>query len=492
MLKKVIFKNSAINALGKAVNYAVQLLLISYLVKNIGGEAYGVFVIALALIGNSNLLEAGFGLSVTKYTAECKAKGDAEGLDRVVNTGFLVNTVLAGVFSAAILVVIVFLLGFFFKVPPEALPAVRVLMLLLLGLSFFEFWTVGFIRVAEGLQNYGLARVMENLKWGLRLIFTAVIFVFRRDLPALGMAYLAAGAVSFVVLFYFTYGPRTGIKFDLSKSNWNIFRKMLGFSVWIVISKISSLLLYRINSILIGIFLAPVYAAYYNIGSKIYELLRYGFSIISSTLIPVSAELAAKQDRRRLAMLFEKSTYYTVLLMAPFIAFAVFRSDVLIELWMGPAFSPAVSLANLLILSLVPTLLVASGTEILVGLNQLRYLVIYGVAGSVLAFIISLASIKTIGINAVAVGAISGSVLIAVGYFYRMLHIFNFPGTGGYKWKTIGKLLLPISLLCALLDLTDKLSPSVVILAAYFTVVYILFVEPTEKQHLRSFFYRKN
>ena len=116
----------------------------------------------------------------------------------------------------------------------------------------------------------------------------------------------------------------------------------------------------------------------------------------------------------------------------------------------------------------------------------------YGVAGSVLAFIISLASIKTIGINAVAVGAISGSVLIAVGYFYRMLHIFNFPGTGGYKWKTIGKLLLPISLLCALLDLTDKLSPSVVILAAYFTVVYILFVEPTEKQHLRSFFYRKN
>lgn len=487
MLRKAIFRNSAINALGKAFNYAVQLLLISYLVRSIGGEAYGVFVIALALIGNSNLLEAGFGLSVTKYAAECRARNDAEGLNRVVNTGFLVNTALAAVFSLAILAVSFLFLGFFFKVPAELLPSVRELMLILLALSFFEFWTVGFIRVAEGLQRYALARGMENVKWGFRFAFTAAAFVFRRDLTGLGLAYLAAGIADFAVLAYFIYGPRSAIKFDLRLADRTTFRGMLSFSVWILISKISALFFYRINSIVIGVFLEPVYAAYYSVGSKIYELLRYGFCIISSTLVPVSAELAARDDKRRLGQLFEKSAYYTALLMAPCIAFAAFRSEELVRLWMGAGFAPAAPLARLLIISLAPTLFVASGAEILVGLGQMRQLVVYGAAGSLVSFFISVAFIKTHGINAVAVGAIAGSAVTAAGYLYKMTDYFSFAGAGaGIAARAAGAAVL-LAGLCLCLALYGGLAAGLAFTSLYFLSVYFLLLLPAEKSAVDSY-----
>jgi len=490
-VRKAILRNSAINAVGKAFNYAVQLLLISYLVRNIGGTAYGVFVIALALIGNSNLLEAGFGLSVTKYTAEYKAKGDAEGLACMVNTGFLVNTCLAVVFSGLILAVAFFFVGFFFKVPADQLPQVRTLLLMLLALSFFEFWTVGFIRVAEGLQNYKLARNLENLKWAMRLVFAAVIFRFRCDLLAAGAAYLLSGVVSFFVLLYYTYGARTGIPFDLSRCSRSAFGKMLRFSVWILISKLSSLFFYRINSILIGVFLEPVYATYYTIGSKLYELLKYGFGILSSTLVPVSAELAAKADIARLSKLFEKSAYYTVLLMAPFVAFTALRADVLIRLWMGPGFGPAVPLARLLVLSLVPTLFVASGTEMLVGLNRMRYLVIYSVLGAAVSFTISLLLIRHIGIDAVAFGAIAGALVTSAGYVHLMSGLFNTFSSGGDFLRASAKLVFSIIVLTVVLWFSKGLVLSCSVLLLYFIVAYRYLVDAPERDYVSSIYKKR-
>ncbi|MFA5848068.1 MAG: hypothetical protein WC855_14330, partial [Thermodesulfovibrionales bacterium] len=86
MLIKKIFLNTAVNSAGKFISFAFQIFIITYLIKTLGKDAYGMVVLALALVANTNLLEAGFGLSVTKYVAEYKAKGDMERLLRIVNT----------------------------------------------------------------------------------------------------------------------------------------------------------------------------------------------------------------------------------------------------------------------------------------------------------------------------------------------------------------------------------------------------------------------
>ena len=97
MLKKKILSNTLINSGGKLLSFFLQLFIITYLVKSLGKDTYGIFALSLALSANTNLLEAGFGLSVTKYVAEYHANGDRESLLKIVNTNFLVSTVRAAI-----------------------------------------------------------------------------------------------------------------------------------------------------------------------------------------------------------------------------------------------------------------------------------------------------------------------------------------------------------------------------------------------------------
>src|SRR4030066_270633 len=70
MIRKRIFKNTFSNSIGKILSFAFQMAIVSYLVKNLGKEAYGSIVLALALAANIQLLEAGFGIGVTKNIIE--------------------------------------------------------------------------------------------------------------------------------------------------------------------------------------------------------------------------------------------------------------------------------------------------------------------------------------------------------------------------------------------------------------------------------------
>ena len=117
MIRKRILTNTLINSAGKFISFVLQLFIIAYLIKTLGKDAYGIFALALALSANTNLLEAGFGLSVTKYVAEYHAKGDRESLLKIINTNFLVSTVLAALFSVILLIINEFFLERIFFIP---------------------------------------------------------------------------------------------------------------------------------------------------------------------------------------------------------------------------------------------------------------------------------------------------------------------------------------------------------------------------------------
>ncbi|MEW6600335.1 MAG: oligosaccharide flippase family protein, partial [Nitrospirota bacterium] len=161
MLRRKIFLNTIINSGGKLLSFALQLFIITYLIKVLGKDSYGIVVLALALVANTNILEAGFGLSVTKYVAEYKAKGDWLRLLQTINTNLVISTLLGIVMSVILAVINEFFLEKIFTIPSGLVSDARNMIRALIVLSFAEFWSVSLIRVAEGFQKYTLARSME-------------------------------------------------------------------------------------------------------------------------------------------------------------------------------------------------------------------------------------------------------------------------------------------------------------------------------------------
>lgn len=475
MLIKKIFLNTAVNSAGKFLSFAFQIFIITYLIKTLGKDAYGMVVLALALVANTNLLEAGFGLSVTKYVAEYKAKGDMERLLRIVNTNLVVSTVFGLALCVILLVINEFFLERIFTVPADFLSSMKNLIRVLIPLSILEFWSVSLIRVAEGFQRYTLARSMELIKWFLRAAFVFVSVSMGYGILGVGVAYFAAGLISLGIVYIKVILLDPELRLALSLSDRESFSKLFSFSIWIFLSKVFAFFSYRIDTILIGIFLPPANLTYYNVAFKVYEFFTYGITLISSTLVPMASELEAAGDRRRLSMLFERATRYTVLCISPCIVIAMAQMPGIMHLWMGAGFELSVLLARLFLTALIPMMLITSGAAIMVGMNRVKELVKYNAVATAVNFALSVYLVSRIGAPGVVIGTLSGSFVILVSYVFVMIGIFGIPFAAyirGIVIKPLAALAVMVALVFFLPGIAGVLTGFTVYLA--FTVFIVV------------------
>lgn len=487
MIKRRIFTNTSINFVGKLISYFLQLFIITFLIKSLGKETYGIVVLALALVANTNLLEAGFGLSVTKYVAEFHAKNDRKRLLEIINTNFVISLSIALFFSAVLISVNEFFLENIFTIPDGILVETRQLIRILLLLSIIEFLSVSLVRIAEGYQRYSLARTTEVLKWFLRALFIIIVIEAGMGLSGVGVAYLGAGAVNMAILYACIFGKRSDLRVSPRLSSQEAFRLLWGFSIWILISKIFSFLLYRINTFLIGIFLPPVNLTYYNVAFKVYEVVRFGGSLIASTLVPVTSELNAFSQNHKLSLLFHKSTKYTAMIMLPVLAVVLIHMDRIIELWVGSGFSISVVLARLFIASLFLLIFVTGGAEMMVGLNRVRELVPFAGAAAFVNLTVSILLITKIGVTSVVIGNLISTALLTAGYIYKMLQKFEISFIEFARGIT-NTLISAICLIPAFFIYPGNLYSGGIVIGLYYVIMFIFMVDRDDRHELKRIF----
>jgi len=480
MLKKKILTYTLINIGGKAFNYLFQILILTILVKTLGVNEYGIFVLAIALIGNSNLLEAGFGLSSTKYIAEYHAKNDLDGINKVISTNFLINTLMALFFAFVLFILNEFYIEKVFKISHLFLDKAKISMRILIALSFFEFWVVGFIRIMEGFKNFFAARLMENLKWFFRLALIFIFFKFEKGLTTVCWAYFWAGIIEFFIIWIIVFKIYPEIKIGFKYFDKDILKINLNFSVWIMISKLSAFIMYRLNTILLGIFVEMSYITYYNIASKIYELLKYGVSLLSSAIIPVASNLNANSEFEKLKKLFIKSTYYTVAISSPFIVFFSINSSKVITIWLGKGYEPSFMVSSLLVLSLFPSLFSASGAEIFVGIGKVKQLVLHSIIASGIGFLFMLFLISEYKIFAVVTGTFISSIMISASYTYIFLNYFSLNFSFLLKYLFVPILSSLIIILISIINNNIFIALSSVVL--YFVILVFFIISKEDRK----------
>lgn len=476
MLRKKIFLNTAVNSGGKLLSFALQIFIITYLIKVLGKDAYGVVVLALALVANTNILEAGFGLSVTKYVAEYKAKGDWQRLLQTINTNLVISTVLGLVMCLVLTLINEVFLEKIFTIPAELVSDTKNMLRALILLSFAEFWSVSLIRVAEGLQKYALARSMELIKWLFRAVFVFIAVYAGYGLAGIGIAYLAAGILNLVIVYIKIIMQDPDLRLSPSLCSRESFGELFGFSIWILVAKVFAFLSYKIDVIILGIFLPPANLTYYNVAFKIFEILRYGLSLISSTLVPVTSELNAATDRKRIAMLFEKATKYSVLAIAPMLVLFYFYMDLIIQLWFGEGFETAVILGRLFIISLSAMAFITSGTEMMVGINRVKTLVKFNATATAVNLAVSLYLVRIIGAPGVVIGTVLGSFVIMFTYLPSMIKSFDV-APGPFLINVVLKSGLPLVVMISCIFFIPAYAGTIAGFIAYVFISYTLLID---------------
>jgi O-antigen/teichoic acid export membrane protein len=333
MSRRRLFKNVGWNWAGILITMASSFVVTPHLIRKMGNEGYGIWVLVGSLISYLLLLDLGVKTSVGRLVAQERAKGDLAGVNAVVSTSM---TFQCGVALAALLLTALAELAFFkiFTVGPEYTTDTRIAVMLIgmaLAISYPAF-------VFDGIL-WGYSRFdIQNLVGIPTTLLQAVLMFWMvngtdGDLSRLASTFLITGLLSAVAKGVATYRVVPGLRIRLSLGNPGQLRSLLGFSSWYFLLSITQVINLQALPFLAGSRLSVAAVTPVNITMKLLNLAQGLLSPVSSVLTPISTEIFVKQDHARQQRLHIEGGKFCLVFALFFAILFCLMGDSLIYLW---------------------------------------------------------------------------------------------------------------------------------------------------------------
>jgi len=376
----------------------------------IGASGLGLWTMLFAITSLLGVTNLGIPGATIKYVAEFK--DDKNRLYQAVSTSFVISIILGIVTAVALFITADIITGIF------NMPSLTPLLKLFLLTIPFSYMVESIIATLNGLREMKLVSFLnvtsKSLNFGLVLI--PIILGYGIKGAVIGII-IATIIYAFIALFFFR-----NFIFHLTFSKFReTAKKLLHFGIQTVISGIVSIMLYRIDVLMIGYFMTSTEVGIYSVAIGIARMIRIIPQSINTVSYPTFSYYWGKGEHDVVNKLFNKGLKYSACMLAPIgLGLAIFGKDAILLLY-GTTFLPAVlPLQILLIGAVVRGVIMSIGTIWLsagrpdmgyklpligVGPNiLLNYVLIpaYGIVGAAMATMLSFllnASVSLLLIN---------------------------------------------------------------------------------------------
>jgi len=376
----------------------------------IGASGLGLWTMLFAITSLLGVTNLGIPGATIKYVAEFK--DDKNRLYQAVSTSFVISIILGIVTAVALFITADIITGIF------NMPSLTPLLKLFLLTIPFSYMVESIIATLNGLREMKLVSFLnvtsKSLNFGLVLI--PIILGYGIKGAVIGII-IATIIYAFIAMFFFS-----NFIFHLTFSKFReTAKKLLHFGIQTVISGIVSIMLYRIDVLMIGYFMTSTEVGIYSVAIGIARMIWIIPQSINTVSYPTFSYYWGKGEHDEVNKLFDRGLKYSACMLAPIgLGLAIFGKDAILLLY-GTKFLPAVlPLQILLIGAVVRGVIMSIGTIWLsagrpdmgyklpligVGPNiLLNYVLIpaYGIVGAAMATMLSFllnASVSLLLIN---------------------------------------------------------------------------------------------
>ncbi|MFA6217695.1 MAG: flippase [Candidatus Omnitrophota bacterium] len=404
LFKKTIAKNTVFNFIGKAVQILVAVITTPIIIKHLGINLYGVWVLLSAITNYYGLFDFGLSGAYIKYISEYKAKEDWNGLKEVVATGF---------YSSLLIGLVIYFLGYLFRNQilvivvknNKNIPNISLVYLGTLLLFCFAYIGQFFQSILNGYQRMELTNISIVVQ---RLLnFILIVFFLSKNLSLIGL--VSAGLVSWVVLIIINVYQTKRIfkQFSLSLINFSKikFLILMKFGWKMQITSVAGWMLNNLDKIFLGYFTNTAVVTLYDVAYKIRNFSREPITSYLSTVTPVASEMHAKEDLSALKSFYMQYNKYLLIILFPIVGFILSNSANLIKLWVGSSFEVSIVILNILMIGNILNLLTGCGTSIARGINRPEIEAKYTALMTFLTIILGYFLTKYYGIKGIAWGS---------------------------------------------------------------------------------------
>lgn len=414
-----ILRNVVANWVGHFVAIISGFILPRLINNNLGDVRLGLWDFGWSIVAYMSLLTAGITSSTNRYTARYRATNDWENLNRVVGAClliFLITATMATMLTLGLVAIMHTLLSESLQVH---LNEARVL-LLLLGLTAavqMPFSVPG--GVITGSQRYDLVNLVEGSSHFVTIVGIAVALLSGAGLWVLGAIVLASETLSGVAKCFIARRVCPQLVLSPRRATWSAVKEVTVFGWKLFLERVSRIVLYQTNSLLIMFYLGPASLAVY---SRSTALVLHAHKLLfhfGRVFTPVASGMQARGDERELADLFRTSGQRALLVSLPIVIVLVLIGDTVLEVWMGPGFA-AMWVLPILAIGHLCAMMHTPAYCILLGVNHHG---LVGVASLVLALV-------GVGVSAVLIVICDFGILgaaIGVAVSMTLLNLFVVP-----------------------------------------------------------------
>jgi O-antigen/teichoic acid export membrane protein len=416
-----IARNVLFNWLGTLANMAVGFFFAPFILHRLGDAAYGVWVLAISVVGYLGLMDLGLQSSVLRFVSKGHTTGDHEGSSEAISAALWVRLQI----GAVCLVLSVGLAAIFplwFKVPPALASDARKA-ILLIGLTTVIGMTFGVASaVLSALNRYDLQNYVGLTQTAIRVM--GVVYALRTGHGIISIAFceLIAIIVSSALLLFTAHRLYPELRVKLQKPKRETLRKLWVYSSYAFLTTIAVQLVYQADNLVVGAFVSATAVTYYAIGNS---LCRYASQIVGSiggSFVPAASTYEAAGDTAGLLALFRNGTRATIMVSLPILITLVVRGRTFISLWMGPQYAKS-SGTVLIILCTALFFSFANRTaaSIAYGVEKHKASALWAISEGVTNLILSVVLVRWYGIYGVALGTMIPSLIVHVVFWPRYI-----------------------------------------------------------------------
>jgi O-antigen/teichoic acid export membrane protein len=404
-IRRRVIVNTASNYVAKILTLGVWFFLTPFLLRQLGANDYGLWILIGSIAAYGSLLDFGIGTAVTKYVAQFQAEGRIEQAQSLVATALWLYLGL-GLVAVLLSAILAPFIPIALNIPAGQQSTASWLMLLSglgLGVSLPSATSIAVLR---GLHRFDLSNLVGI--FGMTLFTVATISVVLLGGGLLGMVAVGIPVtlVTQVPAIWLIRRTAPKLRFGLRQTDRGLLRTLMSFSSALFVINVAGQVQTKTDEITIGAFMPVANVAPYSIARRLSEMPQLLTEQFMKVILPLASQLDAENDRGRLRTLYLASSRLTLAIFLPLAVGVIIFARPFLKAWVGAPYDRYAYLVVILTLaSLLDTSQWPAGA-ILQGIGRHRLLAIIALGTAIANLGLSLALVHPLGLAGVALGTL--------------------------------------------------------------------------------------
>jgi O-antigen/teichoic acid export membrane protein len=415
-MKRQFAKNLGSNWAVYFASALISFFLTPYIIGQLGQASYGVWILVGSFSGYLGIFDFGIGYAVVRFVARYQKTGEPQKRNEIIATAFYS----AGLLSVIVIAATVFIAynaAGFFDIPPELVRQSQIV-ILLVGISIAAAFPMGVFSdaLSGGLYRFDLFNLVSLTIALFQAVLTVALIEAGMGLPGLGISVLLGSAVGYFWRMRMLYKLLPDLSINPSLVNFPVLKKIGNYSFFSFILVLSGRIAFYSDSFIVGIYRGIEEVAIFGIAVKLTEYLRQLIFTLTKLFTPVASRYDPDTDKASLRRIFYDGSRLNLLVSLPLSAMLYVWGGNLIEVWIGPDFSYAKTILQILLIGHILSFTQAVGGELLIGVGRHRKFAIISMISGIVNIVLSIILVKKLGLVGVAWGTTIPLSIISIGY----------------------------------------------------------------------------